>query len=82
MADIAKIGFEADTDQLRRAKDDLEALAPAAGKVEKASTSLSSRSCQFDRYCQISTGRFGYWNACRFFPFRSGFRLVQYRTKN
>jgi lambda family phage tail tape measure protein len=41
--DIAKIGFEADTKEIKTAKDDLEALVPTAGKVEKASTSLSSK---------------------------------------
>lgn len=43
MADIARIGFVADTKDLKAAKTDLDALPPAAAKAEVAATKLSSR---------------------------------------
>lgn len=41
MADIAEIGFRADTSDLVDAKAKLEAIAPAAGKAERASDKLN-----------------------------------------
>lgn len=41
--DIAKIGFEANTDPLKRAKTDLENLSPAAAKAETAFGKLSRK---------------------------------------
>lgn len=40
MADIAEIGFKADTSGLEQAKTSLDALSPSAAKVEKASEKL------------------------------------------
>ncbi len=42
MADIAQIGFSADTGDLRQAKASLDALVPSAEKVDRANASLSS----------------------------------------
>lgn len=41
MADIAEIGFRAETDDLEKAKKDLEDLVPAAGKAEGAAAKVS-----------------------------------------
>lgn len=43
MADIAQIGFRADTDELKTAKDDLNALVPAANNAERAANTFSGR---------------------------------------
>ena len=43
MADIAQIGFRADTDELKEAKTDLNALVPAANKAERAAETFSGR---------------------------------------
>lgn len=43
MADIARIGFAADTSDLKTAKTDLNALVPAAKSAETASMSLTSK---------------------------------------
>lgn len=43
MADIARIGFVADTSDLKTAKTDLNALVPASAAAEKASTSLTQK---------------------------------------
>ncbi|RUW55617.1 phage tail tape-measure protein [Mesorhizobium sp. M1A.F.Ca.ET.072.01.1.1] len=42
MADIAEIGFKADTSELKDAKASLEALAPAASKAAKASDQVNN----------------------------------------
>ncbi len=43
MADIAQIGFRAETDELKEAKDDLNALVPAAQKAERAAETFSGK---------------------------------------
>lgn len=43
MADIAQIGFRADTSELKDAKTDLNALVPAAKNAERAADTFSSR---------------------------------------
>lgn len=43
MADIAKIGFQADTSDLKRAEADLDRLPPAAGRAEVAASKLADK---------------------------------------
>jgi hypothetical protein len=56
MADIAQIGFSADTSDLHQAKVSLDALVPAAEKVDRANSNLSSSFERVNQSAGIAKG--------------------------